>query len=167
MGLTTNLNLRLNTELDNALDLVTPKAIQAFSYLLSLTSGAGLNQANVIWSDRRTVNASTTDTLDLAGGGLTDALGAVFAPARMKLLAVRNRHSGTQNITVGRPAANGVPWLSAAGDNAIVSAGGLLLMAWPTAAGIVVTAGTGDLIEVVNGAGTSVDYDIVIIGASS
>ena len=166
MTLSTTLNLRLNTELSNALDLVTPKALQAFSYLATLTSGAGLNQANVVWSDRRTVNASATDSLDVAtGGGLVDALGAAVALARVKLIAVRNR--GAQDIQLTRPAANGVPWLAAAGDAIPIVAGGLNLWVAPTAAGKVVTAGTGDLIDVVNGAGSSVDYDIVIIGASS
>ena len=57
--------------------------------------------------------------------------------------------------------------MSAAGDNIIVPAGGVIVWFAPTAAGIVVTAGTGDLIEVVNGAGSAVDYDVTIIGASS
>lgn len=166
MTLTTTANLRISTDLSSPLDLVTPKAVQPLQYLLTLESGAGLNQANVVWSDRRTLNASTTDTLDIAtGGGLTDALGAAVAMARMKGLYVRNR--GAQNITVGRPAANGVPWMTAAGDSNIVAPGGVLVLFWPTAAGIVVTAATGDLIEVVNGAGSAVDYDITIIGASS
>lgn len=165
MTLTTNLNLRLNTDLSSTLDLVTPKAVQPFQYLLAMESGAGLNQANVIWSDRRTVNASATDSLDLAGGGLLDALGAAFAPARVKIIAIRNR--GAQEIRLTRPAANGVPFLEAAGDAIPIGAGGLNLWVCPTAAGKVVTAGTGDLIDVVNGAGSAVDYDIVIIGASS
>lgn len=165
MTLTTNLNLRLNTDLSSALDLVTPKAVQPFQYLLSMESGAGLNEANVIWSDRRTVNASATDSLDLIGGGLLDALGAAFAPARVKLIAIRNR--GAQEIRLTRPAANGVPFLEAAGDAVPIGAGGLNLWVCPTAAGKAVTAGTGDLIDIVNGAGSAVDYDIVIIGASS
>lgn len=165
MGLATTANLRINSTLDKALDLVTPKAVQSFQYLLEMTDGAGLNQANTVWSDRRTVNASTTDTIDLAGGGLLDAVGDAFAPARIKGLIVRNR--GAQNITVGRPAANGVPWMTAAGDSVIVAPGGIQIVFWPTAAGIVVTAGTGDLIEVVNGAGSAVDYDIVVYGAKT
>ncbi len=166
MSLTTKVNLRVQTALTNPLDLVTPIAPQLFSYVAELTSGAGLNAANVVWSDRRTLNASTTDTLDVAtGGGLTDALGVAVAMARMKGIIVRNR--GAQNITVGRPAANGVPWMTAAGDSNIVVPGGVFVALMPTAAGIVVTAATGDLIEVVNGAGSAVDYDIVILGASS
>lgn len=166
MTLTTKINLRVQSSLQNALDLVTPGANQLYQYVLDLANGAGINAANVVWSDRRTVNASTTDTLDIAtGGGLTDALGTAVAMARMKGLIIRNR--GAQNITIGRPASNGVPWLSAAGDNIIVAPGGVSMTFWPTAAGIVVTAATGDLIEVVNGAGSAVDYDIVIFGASS
>lgn len=165
MALTVTANLRVNSELSSALDLVTPKALQSLQYLLELTNGVGLNQVNTVWSDQRTVNASTTDTLDLAGGGLTDALGVAFAPARIKGLICRNR--GAQNITFGRPAANGVPWLSAAGDNIIIPAGGINMWFAPTAAGIVVTAGTGDLIEVVNGAGSAVTYDVVVFGGTS
>lgn len=167
MTLSTKINLRLNADLQKALDLVTPKALLPFVYEVALTSGAGLNQANTVWSDRRTVLASTTDSLDLAGGGLLDALGDAFAPARIKGLFVKASSANTQNFTLGRPAANGVPWLSAAGDSEIIVPAGLSAHVWPSAAGIVVTAGTGDLIDIVNGAGSSISYDIVIFGASS
>src|SRR5687768_3064631 len=135
-----------------------------FQYLLEMTSGTGLNQADAAWSDRRTVNASTTDSLDLAGA-LETAVGVAFTPARIKGLIVRNR--GAQNIALTRPAANGVPWLSAAGDAVIIVPGGINIWLAPTAAGIAVTAGTGDLIDIVNGAGVSVEYDIVILGATT
>lgn len=164
MTLTTKANIRVSTSLSNPLDLVTPVAPQMFSYLLDMTSGVGLNQADKVWSDRRTVAASTTDSLDLAGS-LTDALGVAFTPARVKGIILRNR--GVQNLALTRPASNGVPWLTAAGDAIIVVPGGLQLWLAPTAAGIAVTAATGDLIDVVNGAGVSVDYDMVIIGASA
>jgi hypothetical protein len=166
MTLTTRANLRLTTDLRNSLDLVTPQALQQFVYDLTLTSGVGLNQANVIWSDRRTVNASTTDSLDMAGS-LTDALGQAFTPARVKAIGLKLPSNAAQNVALTRPASNGVPFLTAAGDSIPVAPGGLALLVWPTAAGIVVTASTGDLIDVVNGAGSAVTYDIVIIGGSS
>lgn len=164
MSLTTKVNLRVQTTLTNPLDLVTPTAPQLFSYLAELTSGAGLNAANAVWSDQRTVAASTTDSLDLKGS-LTDALGVAFTPARIKGLIVRNR--GAQEIALTRPASNGVPWLSAAGDAVIIRPGGVNLWLAPDATGVAVTAGTGDLIDIVNGAGSSVIYDIVIIGAAT
>lgn len=163
MTLVTKANIRVHTDLQNPLDLVTPVAPQLFSYVLDMTSGVGLNQADTVWSDRRSLAASTTDSLDMAGA-LTTALGVAFTPARIKGIILRNR--GAQNLALTRPA-NGVPWLTAAGDSIIVVPGGLQLWLAPTAAGIAVTAGTGDLIDVVNGAGVTVDYDIVIIGASA
>jgi hypothetical protein len=164
MTLTTTANLRVQTTLTNPLDLVTPSAPQMFQYLLEMTSGVGLNQADAVWSDRRTVAASTTDSLDLAGS-LETALGVAFTPARIKGLILRNR--GVQNLALTRPAAAGVPWLTAAGDAIIIVPGGINIWFAPSAAGIAVTATTADLIDVVNGAGVSVDYDIVIIGATA
>lgn len=164
MTLTTVANLRVQTTLTNPLDLVTASAPQMFQYLLEMTSGVGLNQADAVWSDRRTVNASTTDSLDL-NGALETAVGVAFTPARIKGLICRNR--GAQNIALTRPAANGVPWLTAAGDSIIIVPGGINIWLAPTAAGIAVAAGTGDLIDIVNGAGAAVDYDIVIIGATA
>lgn len=164
MTLTTVANLRVQTTLTNPLDLVTASAPQMFQYLLEMTSGVGLNQADAVWSERRTVNASTTDSLDL-NGALETAVGVAFTPARIKGLICRNR--GAQNIALTRPAANGVPWLTAAGDSIIIVPGGINIWLAPTAAGIAVAAGTGDLIDIVNGAGAAVDYDIVIIGATA
>ena len=164
MTLTTVANLRVQTTLTNPLDLVTASAPQMFQYLLEMTSGVGLNQADAVWSDRRTVNASTTDSLDL-NGALETAVGVAFTPARIKGLICRNR--GAQNIALTRPAANGVPWLTAAGDSIIIVPGGINIWLAPTAAGIAVAAGTGDLIDIVTGAGAAVDYDIVIIGATA
>lgn len=163
MTLTTVANLRVQTTLTNPLDLVTASAPQMFQYLLEMTSGVGLNQADTVWSDNRTVAASTTDSLDLAGS-LETALGVAFTPARIKGLILRNR--GAQNLALTRPAA-GVPWLTASGDSVIVVPGGINIWLAPTAAGIAVTATTADLIDVVNGAGVSVNYDIVIIGATA
>ena len=43
-----------------------------------------------------------------------------------------------------------------------------MLIASPTAAGWLVTAGTGDLLKIANGgAGSAVDYDIILIGAAT
>ena len=53
MTLVTKANIRVHTDLQNPLDLVTPVAPQLFSYVLDMTSGVGLNQADTVWSDRR------------------------------------------------------------------------------------------------------------------
>lgn len=130
------------------------------------TSGTGADQADRLWTKRRTVNASTTDSIDVSGS-LTDSFGNAVTFAKVKAIQLINR-SAAQTLTLQRPAANGVPFLTAAGDAIPVPPGGSITLVGPTAAGLAsVTAGTGDLIDVVNPAGASADYDITIIGTSA
>ena len=71
-------------------------------------------------------------------------------------------------MRVTRPASNGVPLFLAASDGLDVKPGGCFLWLAPDATGVAVTAGTGDLINIANSSsGTSVTYDVVIIGASA
>jgi len=61
-----------------------------------------------------------------------------------------------------------VPLFLAASDGISVRPGGLFCWAAPDATAVAVTAGTGDLLAIANsGAGTSVTYDVVIIGSSA
>jgi hypothetical protein len=167
MALSTTLTAQLVANLTSALDLVTAAAPLSWSRQVTLATGTGANQADRIWSDTRTIAASATDSLDLAGS-LTDALGAAFTPARIKGLLVAAAAANTNNVNVNRPASNGVPLFLAAGHGIPVRPGGMFMWVAPDVTGVAVTAGTGDLIDIANsGAGTSVTYDIVIIGASA
>jgi hypothetical protein len=151
-----------------ARDLGSAQANVAKRAALALASGVGANQADVVFQDTRTVTASATDALDLNGGGLVDALGNAFAPAKIKALLVVAAAGNTNDVQVVRPASNGVPLFLAAGDGIALKPGAALLWVSPNAAGVAVAAGTGDLLHLINGgAGTSVDYDIIIIGTSA
>lgn len=166
MALDTKLYLELVANYTGTSDLTTPSAPIAVKRQINLSSGAGANAADLVWADTRTVAASATDSLDLAGtlGGL---LGGTVTFARIKGLIVAAAAANTNNVLITRPASNAVPLLSAAG-NIPVKPGGVFCWFDPSAAGVVVTAGTGDLIDFVNSAaGTSVTYDVVIIGAAS
>jgi hypothetical protein len=169
MALTTDISLQLVLALTKALDLsVSPEARANVKKAIALATGTGANQADKYWPDQRTILASATDTLDLNGGGLIDPLGDAFAPARIKVVYVFAAAANTNNVNVVRPAANGVPLFLAAGDGIAVRPGGVFLWVAPDATGVAVTAGTGDLIDLVNsGGGSSVTYDIVIVGASA
>lgn len=161
-------SISLESELTNPLDLSTPSSLLKLAQQMNFTQGAGAGQSDMIWHDQRTITASSTDSLDLAGTALQSPFGANLTFARIKLLLVRAATGNTNNVNVTRPASNGVPWVLAAGDGVPVLPGGLFFWYAPSAAGIAVTAGTGDLIDIVNsGAGTSVTYDIVIVGAST
>jgi hypothetical protein len=164
MSLSTTITIQINSTYTLALDLVTKTANLVKNPTVQLDSGTGLGQADVIFSDTRSTAA--TDSLDVAGGGLLDNLGNVFAPARIKGLIVVAAAANTGNVLFRRPAANGVPFMTAAGDEIPIHPGGIAVILAPSAAGYVVTAGTGDLIDLAASAGT-VAYDIYIIGASA
>jgi hypothetical protein len=131
----------------------------------TLSNGTGAGQANALFADTRTLAASGTEDLDLAGG-LTDALGTALTFTAIKAIRVRAAAGNTNNVVITRPASNGFagPFL-AAGDGISVPPGGAALFERSDAAGWAVTAGTADLLTITNsGAGTGVTYTIELIG---
>jgi hypothetical protein len=166
-SLTSRIEIQVTAKLSSQLDLVAAEAPLAKQVLLDLTNGTGTNQANTIWSDQRTIAPSTTEDLDIVGGGLTDAFGVAFAPVKVKALIVCASSGNTNNVVLGGDA-NAVPILSAAATTVSIQPKGCFVLTAPATPGIAVTAGTGDIIQVANsGAGTSVTYDIIVIGTTS
>lgn len=157
----------VKSELTRADDLVTPASVLNFAKSFALLSGAGLNQADRIWSDQRNLGASGAESLDLSGS-LLDALGGPFVLTKLKMIAVHALATNTNNVNVGG-VANGIAGVfgDAVSDFMVVRPGGLMVWLAPDAAGAAVVAGTGDLLRVANSAGgTGVDYQIVLAGAA-
>lgn len=170
MTLRTQFNLRTAFDMSTASDLGTDAFSGRFTADITLLDGAGASAANLVFADRRTIAASGTDSLDLSGGGLLDPQRNVLVYARIKAVLVRalSTNNAANNVVLTRPAAAGVPLFSAAGDSLALRAGEVFTWISPTAAGVVVTATTADLIDFVNSAGTNtVDYEVVIIGAAT
>lgn len=167
MALDTNLLVKLDADLTSALDLVTASSPLSVAERIRLSSGTGLAAADMQWSDTRTLAASATEDLDLAGS-LTGPLGTTLTFARIKLVLIMAADGNANDVQVTRPTSNGAPLFLAAGDGLPVKPGGLFLWVAPNAAGVAVTAATGDLLTVTNSAGsTGVTYSIVVIGASA
>lgn len=167
MALTTKLVTSVVSTLTDALDLSTVTDPLSYALRTTLTSGTGANQADMLWHDTRTLAASGTEDLDLAGV-LVNGLGDTQTFARVKTILVAAAAANSNNVNVTRPAANGVPLFLAAGDGIAVRPGGMFMATAPDATGYAVTAGTGDLLTVTNSAaGTSVTYSVIIIGASA
>jgi hypothetical protein len=168
MPLSSSLGVSLSSTLSNALDLATARVPLAYSKSLDLSSGTGANQADKIFSDTRTLAASATEDLDLAGV-LVDALGSTLTFARIKGLLICPAAANTNSLIVGNAASNGfISWVGGATHTVTVRPGGLFALFAPDATAYAVTAATADLLHIANGgAGTSVTYDIVIIGASA
>lgn len=156
--------LKLKGQVENAADLTTPIDPIDKDYTINFTNGTGANQGNMIFHDQRTLTASATENLDLAGV-LTSKFGTTITFMAVKGILVVAAAANTNNVNVSREGTNGVPVFLALGDGLPVKPGGVFLWIDPTAAGVAVTAGTGDLLTVANSAGgTSVVYDVWIWG---
>lgn len=167
MSLDTKVSLTLESRLSSGLDLnATAQALLSLSKQLRLSDGTGADQANQLWFDTRQIAVSGTDDLDLSGV-LVNALGATVAFARVKLMYVFAYASNTNNVLIGGGTNPLVNWVGAAGDIVVVTPGGIHWLYAPNATAYAVTAGTGDILRIANsGAGTVVDYDIVLIGST-
>ena len=153
---------------NNQLDLLKASAAMAYSRSGSFQTGTGLNQADRMWSDKRQIAASGTDDLDLNGTALQDPLGANLALLRIKVLAVYAYTTNINNVLLGAAAANPVTTILGATGVLTIRPGGMLLLTAPDATAYAITAATADLLRFANsGAGSVVDYDVVIIGASA
>lgn len=166
MSLTTKVHLVVSGRQVSDLDLGDAAFPFSLSALFELANGTGASQADRLFTDRRTLSASANEDLDLAGV-LVDPFGTTLTFAKLKGLIVKAAAANTNDVQVTRPSSNGVPIFMAAGDGAAVKPGGVLMLAWP-GTGVTVTAATGDLINIANsGAGTSVTYDVILIGTSA
>ena len=143
-------------------DLVTNRATLAKFGDIVLSQGTGNNQASKVFADQRSLNATTAEDLDLAGGSLPDPVGVALTFATVKALLVRSADANVGVLRVGGDA-NFVPLFGAAADFIIVNPGGTLLLVAPLT-GYTVTGGSGDIIQVENTGASAATYDIIIIG---
>lgn len=134
---------------------------------LSLATGTGSGQADLLYAGTRTLALSTSEDLDLAGG-LTDVFGASLTFVKVKYIYIKAASGNTNTVIMGGAASNQFvgPFGSAA-YTLVLQPGQWMEFAHPTT-GWTVTPATGDLLKVLNGgAGTSVTYDLVIAGTSA
>jgi hypothetical protein len=150
--------------LASQLDLRDVQDKLAVSPNYAFANGTGANQANQTFADIRTLSASASENLDLAGG-LVDAFGATITMTKVKAILIMAAASNTNDVLVGGAASNAAAaFFGDATDVVKIKPGGLILLVAPDAAGYAITAGTGDLLKIANGAGgTSVTYTIAIL----
>lgn len=151
--------------LSNELDMLTPEGVlKADLTPVEFGSGTGEYEISKWFSDERSLSASATENLDLAGG-LTDALGVTITFTAIKAILVLADKDNTNDVVVGGAGANTFLGVFAdATDKVNVKPGGMFLWCAPET-GATVTASTGDILLVANSAGsTSVTYKIVILG---
>ncbi|MEH0470880.1 hypothetical protein QA943_18830 [Streptomyces sp. B21-097] len=169
MPLTSGISVSAAADLSTALDLATATVPLSLRRAVTLADGTGAGKADKVFHDRRTLAASATEDLDLAGV-LADAFGGLITFARVKAIVVAAASDNVNNVVIG--AAASTAWatlLNATGT--ITLRPGAFVAAAAGAADVTaytVTPSTGDVLKVANsGAGSAVTYDIVIIGASA
>lgn len=170
MTLVTTLAVSIDADLTSALDLVTAEAPLRKKYKTDLTSGTGAGAADRVFSDTRTLGASATENIDVAGV-LADALGATITMARVKAIIISAAAGNTNNVVVGGAGSNGFTTMFGDPTDKLVIRPGTtvaIICGAADATGYAVTAGTGDILLIANSAGsTGVTYDIHIIGSSA
>jgi len=134
---------------------------------IELAIGTGASQADKAFADTRTLALSANEDLDLAGS-LLDPFGATLTFVKVKGIYLKAAAGNTNSVILKPAAANGfLGPFGAATHTLTIPPSGFLVLAAPVS-GWAVTAATADNINVANSAaGTSVTYDIVIIGTSA
>ncbi len=167
MTLATTLALKLTARQSKTFDLMTPAGYLEKIIEKTIADGTGAAQADLFFSDVRTIGATSNDDLDLAGS-LTDIFGATITFAKVKAIYIENPSTNNGDVVVGNEGTNPlVGWFGAGTHTIAIKPGGFLLIASPTVAGYTVTAGTGDKLRVRNAGSASADIPVIIIGTSA
>lgn len=161
------LMVRFTANQTGANDLGNPVFSPELKSLLQFGSGVTAGNADILFTDERSVASATNDDIDLAGV-LTDAFGATITMAEVVALIVVADRTNTTVLTIG---AGSNPWATmwaASGDGIKVMPGGVFLNVAPDAAGLgTVTPSTGDILRIANASGAVAKYKIVVLARSA
>lgn len=164
--LTTKVNFNLNTIFaSDAEGLAVAQATLEQQLLLSLADGVGLNQADLVYSEKDQ-SISGAEDRDLAGT-LLDAYGALITFVKVKALMVTCPVANTDTVIVGAKGATGFvgPW-GANTESIAIRPGGAWIMLAPDLTGYAVAAGSTDILQFNVGGGTQV-FSWQVVGTSS
>lgn len=164
-SITAKVALYVVAELVDTLDVGSVTYPVNYGATYNFTDGTGADNAKKIFTDTRTLTASATENLDMAGV-LTDALGVTLSFTKIKALIIKADAANTNDVLVGGHATAAVATMFGdATDKVKVKPGGMVAFVAPDVNGYAVTATTADLLTVANSAGgTSVIYTIIVIG---
>lgn len=167
MPLTAEARATLSANQTGTNDFGGPRYTPNIDKILQFANGTGANQADILWADTRTLAASATEDLDLAGV-LTDAFGATVAAAKVVAILVIADPGNTNDVVIGA-ATQPIPLFGGTAGTFAVKPGGFFFCAAPGTAGqCAVGAGATDDLKVANSAGgTAVTYSIAVLARSA
>lgn len=162
MSLTTAITLHLATTYTGSLDLSTVRDVLDLNRNISLADGDGADQADMMFSDSRTLADAATETHDIYAGALVDAFGVAVTIEKLKFMYLYNSSSDASLLILGGATPLGI--CSDASDIIILPPGGKFIWSAPNATGLDVTTNKNLKLEH-NGDGSSdLVYEIVLIG---
>jgi hypothetical protein len=164
---TINHNIAVSYRGTNSLGPVTFSLTDSLQQAIRLESGTGSGQSDLIYAATRTIVASSSENLDLAGA-LVDPVGTTLTFVQIKVIKVCANPNNTNNVVIGGAGSNTFTGPFGAATHTIaVRPGGCFVWIAPKTGPSVVPV-TGDLLQIANsGAGTSVTYDVIVIGTSA
>ena len=132
---------------------------------ISITSGTGTNQGDLMYAQTRTLLTAATDNLDL-NGVLVDPIGTVIPMLKVIAILIMSDTANTTDLTIGNGANPFIGPFGAATHTLSLQPGGRHLLIAPKTGWTVVPA-TGDILKITNAAGASATYSIVILGRTA
>lgn len=142
--------------------------LDSINAVYAYADGVAAGQNDLVWSDRITLGAGATTTIDLNGGGLTNVFGAAVNFVEVTSIVIRNLETvaGTRTLRFGPAPANTFLWtFGTPNDGVDIAPKGAY--GQYVDAGVASPAGN-DSIQIVNTDGANaVVYDIQIIGRSA
>jgi len=133
MALTSKITLELSAVQTGSNDFGGPEFSPVMRKVIDFASGVGANQADLLFADTRTLAASATEDLDLAGV-LTDAFGAVITMAEVVAIFVTADAGNTNAVVVG-DATSPVPLLGGTNPTVSIKPGGFFVLGAPGGGG--------------------------------
>lgn len=164
-SLQTRVSLGLSSNLTSTVGLTSLATNPSVNRIIDLANGVALNQADSLYTTQAAITTGATLSIDVKGS-LLDPFGAAFTPAKLKVIYIFSSSTNTTDLTLFGDA-NSVPILNTAATTSTLKPGGMFMVVQPSLAAIPVTAGTGDIIKIVNASGATANVDIILIGTSS
>lgn len=167
MALTSRITLELSASQTGSNDFGGPEFSPLMRKVIDFASGVGANQADLLFVDERTLAASATEDLDLAGV-LADAFGATITAVEVVAIFIFADAANTNNVVVGDATAP-VPLFGGTNPTFAVKPGGFFCVGAPNASGLLaVGAGATDDLKIANSSsGTEVVYQIAVLARTA
>lgn len=174
MGLKAELLARLSFTQSGSPDIGANSYSGEIEHILKFVTGTGAGQADLLFTDERSVAASTNDDIDLAGS-LTGGLNTAVVLAEVCGLIIINAPklvtdpANVSDLTIGLGTN---PFLGFLGGTTPtigpIKPGGFLMLGAGHASGLgTVGAGASDILRVANGSGGTAKYQIGVLGRSA